>query len=181
MHTLWPSMVVALLGLAVSGCDPRSPPGGASPEAEVRPQPAASATDAVPPAAAPSATQEDTLMVATEGASGPYLTNSAGSALYMLEGNENGTRCSTEECLAAWPPMLASAAVPSADAGLQPALVGQLGRVDGSVQMTYNGHPLHRYAADTGVGSTAGHGVEDKWGEWYLLTPQGNAVAEAGE
>ncbi len=126
MHTLWPPLVVALLGLAVSACDPRGAPDRESPEAGVRQQPAASAVDAIPPPTQPSANQEDTLMVATEGAPGLYLTNSAGSALYMLEGNEKGDRCSDEACLAAWPPMLASAAVPSADVGLQPALVGQL-------------------------------------------------------
>ena len=57
--------------------------------------------------------------------------------------------------------------------GLDAAQVGTIQRPDGATQVSYNGHPLYRYSADSGAGSIAGQGVEDKWGHWYLLTPAG--------
>ena len=173
------TLCAAVLGLVLAGCNQDVEPPETASEA-----PATPAAEPAQPAPAPTGTAgatpdtaaaESALKVASDGAPGPYITNSAGNALYLLEGNTDGTKC-TDDCLKAWPPLLVADAAPTAGAGLQAALVGQIGRVDGSSQVTYNGHPLHRYAADTGIGSTAGHGVEDKWGKWYLVTPQGTAL-----
>jgi predicted lipoprotein with Yx(FWY)xxD motif len=109
---------------------------------------------------------------------GTYLVDRAGTALYMLEGNGDGSRC-TGACLEAWPPLLVGDTQPNAAPSLQASMVGSIKRPDGAMQITYNNHPLHRYAADTGRGRTAGHGVRDQWGEWHLLTPQGEKVASA--
>ncbi|WP_368563846.1 hypothetical protein [Pseudoxanthomonas sp. UTMC 1351] len=45
----------------------------------------------------------------------------------------------------------------------------------GRHHLSYNGHPLYRYAGDRGAGRTTGHGVEDKWGNWHLMSIEGNA------
>jgi predicted lipoprotein with Yx(FWY)xxD motif len=107
---------------------------------------------------------------------GSYVADSAGSALYMLEGDRDGSKC-TGPCLQAWPPLLVGETQPTAGDGLQAGMVASIQRPDGSMQVTYNHRPLHRYAADSGVGRTAGHGVRDQWGEWHLLTPAGEKVA----
>lgn len=109
---------------------------------------------------------------------GTYIVDSAGTSLYMLEGNRDGTKC-TGACLEAWPPLLVGDTQPNAAPSLQASMVGSIKRPDGAMQVTYNNHPLHRYAADTGRGRTAGHGVRDQWGEWYLLTPEGEESASA--
>lgn len=106
---------------------------------------------------------------------GTYLVDSAGNAVYMLEGDRDGSKC-TGPCLQAWPPVLVGETQPTAGPGLQPTMVASVRRPDGSMQVTYNNHTLHRYAADTGRGRTAGHEVRDQWGEWYLLTPTGEKV-----
>jgi predicted lipoprotein with Yx(FWY)xxD motif len=108
---------------------------------------------------------------------GTYLTDSAGNALYMLEGDRDGTKC-TGACLEAWPPLLVGEAQPTAGPSLEASMVASMKRPDGAMQVTYNNHPLHRYAADTGRGRTAGHDVHDQWGAWYLLTPRGDKVAD---
>lgn len=116
------------------------------------------------------------LVVANAGAPAPYLANSAGAALYSVAGDTDGSKC-TGECTQAWPPMLVDDAMPSDSPGLDAGMVGMVQRADGGTQVAYNGHPLYRYAADTGVGRTAGHGVSDKWGHWSLLGPHGEPIA----
>jgi predicted lipoprotein with Yx(FWY)xxD motif len=119
------------------------------------------------------------LAMAGEG-DGAYLTNSAGSALYYVEGDQDGSAC-TGDCLRAWPPMLVGDTMPSSSAGLQAGMIGTVTRPDGQRQVTYNGHPLYRYAADTGDGEAAGNGVQDQWGQWHLIGPGGEPVVQAAD
>jgi len=115
------------------------------------------------------------LVVATEGGPAPYLANSAGSALYALQGDNDGSKCD-QECTRVWPPMTVAESLPSNTPGLEAGKIGTIQRADGSLQVTYDGHPLYNYAADGGAGRTAGHGVSDKWGQWFLVSPQGTPV-----
>ena len=52
-------------------------------------------------------------------------------------------------------------------------------RPDGATQVTFNGRPLYRYAKDSGPGAVTGQDVHDQWGEWYLVTPAGDALEAA--
>lgn len=122
------------------------------------------------------ATGGATLTLATQGAHGPHLADSAGVALYHLAGDRDGGKC-IGDCLAAWPPVLMAGTQPSGGTGLQGGMVSTIARPDGSRQVTYNNLPLYRYAADGGPGSTNGHGVKDKYGTWHLVTAQGAPVA----
>jgi len=121
------------------------------------------------------ATGSNPLLVATDGGPAPYLANSAGSALYTLQGDTDGSKCD-QECTRVWPPMTVEAAMPSHTPGLDAGSIGTIQRADGSLQVTYGGHPLYVYAADGGAGRTAGHGVSDKWGQWSLVSPQGGLL-----
>lgn len=111
---------------------------------------------------------------------GTYLTDSAGNALYAIEGETQGEKC-TGACLEAWPPLLVGDVQPSAGAGAQASLVATVPRDDGTSQVTYDGQPLYRYAADTGAGRTAGQGVEDQWGQWHLVTADGSPLQESSQ
>lgn len=104
-----------------------------------------------------------------------HLVDSAGQALYLLEGNEDGSRCDAA-CEDAWPPVQAEDAEPLAGPGGYETRLGTMRREDGGLHVTYQDQPLYRYAADSGVGATAGHGVEDQWGTWSLVSPEGPAV-----
>lgn len=119
------------------------------------------------------------LTVATsEGIDGTFLSDSAGTSLYYLEGDRDGSGC-VDACTDTWPPFLVEGAMPSESPGLDAGMVGVVTRPDGTTQVSYNGHPLYRYSGDSGIGSTAGHGVEDQWGHWYLITPAGGEVGAA--
>lgn len=65
--------------------------------------------------------------------------------------------------------------------GLDQSLVGTIQRRDGQTQITYNGHPLYYYARDTRGQRPMGHHIEDEWGEWYLVTPDGEKLEEGEE
>lgn len=178
---------VALAVLALAGCKRNAPPDAVPPVAG---EPVATdpTTGANPlPADAPSATDagsqadasaSNPLVVATAGAAAPYLANRAGNALYFVEGDTDGSKCSGD-CTKTWPPVLVADATPSDSPGLDPSMIGMLTRADGSTQVSYNRHPLYRYAADGGAGRTAGHGVSDQWGHWSLIGPDGAPVPSA--
>lgn len=110
---------------------------------------------------------------------GTYLADSAGQAVYMLEGDRDGSKC-TGACLTVWPPLLVGDTQPTAGPNLEPSMVGSVKRPDGSMQVTYNNHPLYHYAADAGRGRTSGHNVRDQTGHWYLLTARGEQYTGAG-
>lgn len=176
------SLVIAIAALAVAGCNRERPSADNADADNARVDP--SATNV--PAATPPESQQTggtgsnpLLVVASEGAPAPYLANSAGTALYSVAGDTDGSKC-TGECIQAWPPVLVEDAMPSDSPGLEAGMVGVVQRADGSTQVTYNNHPLYRYGADTGAGKTAGHGVSDKWGHWSLISPQGGPVGAGG-
>lgn len=138
------------------------------------------------------------LSVAT-GTHGRYLVDGQGRAVYMLENDADGSRC-TGACLQVWPPVPADqggapagsgAAAQTTAESLEPAgtpdmpetilridRIDAIQRPDGTAQMTYNGYPLYYYARDQGSGDTSGHHLQDEWGEWYLLGPEGDPLEE---
>ena len=166
-------MCGAVLMLGVAGCnrealdtDVAKTPADTTPVATT-PAPTPAPTPATPAPAG-------TLTLAT-GAPGSYVADNTGRAVYVLVGDENGSKC-TADCLAAWPPLLADATPVAGSPSLQGVMIGTVERSDGTTQVTYNGHPLYLYSKDTTAGTTMGQDVTDKWGEWYLVGPTGVAM-----
>lgn len=151
-------------------------------------------TTAINPAA--TADRSVGLSVAT-GPHDRYLVDGRGRAVYVLENDTDGSRC-TGDCLQVWPPLpgdprgaagagdeadmpAASDAAGAPDmpgTDLLPDTIDTIQRPDGTMQMTYNGHPPYHYSRDRGDGDTSGHHLEDEWGEWYLLGPDGDRLEE---
>ena len=93
---------------------------------------------------------------------GDVLVDASGRTLYMFTRDEpNATSC-TGGCLRAWPALLTVGA-PVAGDGVNASLFGTITRDDGTVQVAYNGAPLHYFAGDTSAGDTNGQGVGDAW------------------
>lgn len=167
-------LAAALLALlAAASCTrQQATPGNDTAAPSASNVPDAGATAAASPAAAPDgAAGSNPLVVATAGAASAYVADRSGAALYMLDGDKDGSGC-TGECTQTWPPVRVEGAMPSDSPGLQAGMVGVVQRADGGTQVAYNGHPLYRYGGDAGAG-TAGHGVSDKWGHWSLVGPDG--------
>ena len=100
------------------------------------------------------------------------LTNAQGFAVYSFAPDTMTKSDCTGACAAAWPPVKGPA---TAGAGLTGKL-GTIKRSDGSVQATYNGHPLYTFVMDTGPGTDTGNGVNAFGGLWHALTASGSAA-----
>ena len=114
--------------------------------------------------------------LAMSGTPSSHLVDGAGSALYVLAGNADGSKCDAA-CEEVWPPVLAHDSQPTASAGVEGARIGTMERGDRSY-VTYAGQPLYRYAGDAGADRTAGAGVDDQWGKWSLVGLDGQALPD---
>lgn len=163
--TLSTLCAAAVLTLAVAGCDRQA--------MDTEPATTADTTPAdTMPADTTAGTENLTLVT---GSNGQYLADNTGRAVYMLEGD---AEC-IGDCLAAWPPVVVTTSTPVVATGLQSGLVSTVERDDGTLQLTYNGHPLYYYNRDTGAGMAMGQDVTDDFGEWYLVGPTGLAIVDA--
>jgi predicted lipoprotein with Yx(FWY)xxD motif len=105
-------------------------------------------------------------------AGGQALVNSEGFAVYLFTKDSNGASACSGGCADAWPAVVAEGE-PTAGDGVDAAKLGTITREDGTVQVTYNGHPLYTYAEDTAAGQTNGQG---SGGVWFLVDAAGEAV-----
>ena len=94
------------------------------------------------------------------------LTDAEGYTLYWF-GPDTATKSACQgSCARNWPPV-------TGPATWGPGVTGTIGaivRPGGSLQATYDGHPLYTTTADTGPGQTRGNGVWSHGGEWHEVT-----------
>ncbi len=103
---------------------------------------------------------------------GSVLVNADGLTLYDFH-KDKGTESSCYgACAGIWPPLLTDGK-PQSSNGASAAKLGTTKRKDGSVQVTYAGHPLYTYAADKRPGEAKGHDIDSFGAEWYALTASG--------
>jgi predicted lipoprotein with Yx(FWY)xxD motif len=106
---------------------------------------------------------------------GQILTDGQGRAVYLFEADKTATSTCTGGCAEKWPPLLTTGA-PVAGPGISAALLATSPRSDGTMQVTYNGHPLYYFVKDTGPGTTAGQGINGFGANWYVLNPAGTKI-----
>jgi predicted lipoprotein with Yx(FWY)xxD motif len=106
---------------------------------------------------------------------GTIVVNSAGRTLYLFEKDSSRKSMCDGACAAYWPPLISSGK-PIAVEGAKTSLIGTIRRSDGSVQVTYAGHPLYLYAGDQGPGQTSGQGLTDFGAGWDALRPTGDKI-----
>ncbi|MFF0157920.1 hypothetical protein ACFYRY_10360 [Streptomyces sp. NPDC005263] len=105
---------------------------------------------------------------------GPILVDGSGRTLYLFEADSGTTSHCYGTCAHAWPPDTTSGH-PSAH-GLHAAMVGTAPRSDHTTQVTYNGHPLYRFAQDEKPGDLEGQGSTAFGGAWYVVSPGGTPI-----
>jgi predicted lipoprotein with Yx(FWY)xxD motif len=102
---------------------------------------------------------------------GKTLFGPSGKVVYVFGADHGSVSHCYGVCAAAWPPLLTKGA-PVAGAGVEAKLLGTTKRKNGSVQVTYNGHPLYYYSADT-VGKVMCQHANMHGGLWLIIKPNG--------
>jgi len=119
----------------------------------------------------PAAATAGSLKTATIGGA-TVLTNAKGFTLYSFapdtptKSNCNGT------CAQNWPPVKGSATASGVT-----GTFSTIKRSDGSVQATFDGHPLYTFVGDTAPGQAKGNGLNVAGGVWHEVTTSGTAPA----
>jgi predicted lipoprotein with Yx(FWY)xxD motif len=109
---------------------------------------------------------------------GMILVSSKGRTLYLFAKDTSGKSACTSRCAQYWPPLL-SQGRPTAGTGVKASLVGQTKRTDGSMQVTYNRHPLYTFALDKQAGQVNGEASSNFGAKWYAVSAAGTAVVNA--
>jgi predicted lipoprotein with Yx(FWY)xxD motif len=97
------------------------------------------------------------------------LADARGHTLYWFAPDTATRSACYGSCAVYWPPVKGPAT-----AG--PGVTGKLStltRSDGSVQATYDGHPLYTYVGDSAPGQANGNGLNLNGGLWYEVTASG--------
>jgi len=133
----------------------------------------ATSTQTSAPAAGTSASSSGTTLSEKTIGGVQVLTNSAGFTLYSFAPDTSTTSKCTGSCATYWPPVKGPATEGSGVTGT----VGVITRPDGTMQATYDGHPLYTYAADSAPGQNKGNGLNVSGGVWHEVTVSGTAPA----
>jgi len=106
---------------------------------------------------------------------GKILVDSQGRSLYLFEKDTSTASSCSGACVGVWPPLTVSGA-PRGGAGVLASKLGVTKRGDGQTEVTYNGHPLYRYVADTAPGQTKGEGLNQFGAGWDVVSPSGDKI-----
>ncbi len=131
------------------------------------------------PTVSPSASSGGPAIVAVAATPlGTILVDGAGRTLYRFVADTGASSTCYAACAATWPPLLTHGA-PTAKLGATASDLGTTTRTDGTTEVTYAGHPLYYYVADTKPGAITGQGLNQFGGLWYVLSPKGTAITTA--
>lgn len=169
-HEAISAAVVAVVVLA--GCSSVERPVGndpsaTAPGASVVPTP--STAEHATPSAAP---QAEGTAISTAGSEfGEVLWGPDQQVVYIWQSDVSSEPQCYDDCAADWPPVLTEGQ-PVGNGQVDAVLLGTSERRDGTVQVTYNGHPLYFYAHE-GPGEVRCHDVATHGGIWWVITPVG--------
>jgi predicted lipoprotein with Yx(FWY)xxD motif len=100
------------------------------------------------------------------------LASSTGFTLYSFAPDTPTTSKCNGTCAANWPPVKG----PVTAAGVT-GTFSTIKRSDGSVQASFDGHPLYTFTGDSAPGQANGNGLNAAGGVWHEITTSGTAAA----
>lgn len=108
---------------------------------------------------------------------GSILVSSSGRTLYeFTKDHARSNSCvKISGCSEIWP-ALTSKGKPTAGPGVRASLLAAITLPGGSKQVTYAGHALYLYSADSGPGETSYVGEKAFGGTWYAINSAGRTV-----
>jgi len=164
------ALLAAVAALAIAGCGSGDSggayggDGGSTPSAEA-------------PSASGAGSGAAMLTVANAPEVGSVVVDGRGFTVYDFHKDKGTTSSCYGGCAKVWPPVLTEGA-PRSGTGASASKLGTTKRRDGTVQVTYAGHPLYTYAADEKPGEANGQDVESFGAEWYALQGSGEEAED---
>jgi predicted lipoprotein with Yx(FWY)xxD motif len=98
------------------------------------------------------------------------LFDLSGHTLYRFDKDKGSTSSCYGTCAKSWPPALTEGKARGVDVSRK--LIGTTKRKDGTIQLTFAGHPLYTRSGERG-GRITGNGVTAFGGEWHALRRTG--------
>ncbi len=182
----------AIAALGIAGCGSTSKPTGEKPASAATTQSQSSTASASSSESAysygetskqgkPAATKTGAVAVST--ASSPVygkilVAGPEKQTVYMFSKDTGTTSSCNGTCASAWPPVISTGS-PTAQSGALASKLGTITRSNAQKQVTYAGHPLYYYVADTKSGEVLGEGVVSFGAPWYMLSPAGKVIKKA--
>ncbi len=108
---------------------------------------------------------------------GMVLVDSSGMTVYDFHKDKGTTSSCYAACEQAWPPVLTEGE-PTVGNGASSSKLGTTERKDGTMQVTYAGHPLYTFVEDKKPGEANGNDTSAFGAQWYALKGNGE---EAGD
>ena len=108
---------------------------------------------------------------------GTIIVDSEGMTLYDFHKDKGTTSSCYGACETAWPPLSTSGEAQAKD-GAQSSMLGTTERKDGTMQVTYNGHPLYTFTEDKKPGEANGNDFSAFGAQWYALMPNGEEAPD---
>jgi len=108
---------------------------------------------------------------------GKILVNGRGFTLYAFtKDRRNRDNCAhVNGCLSVWP-VVSGTVKPILGPGVRRSLVGTITLKNGKKQLTYGGHPLYTYVADSGPAETSYVNFFQFGGRWPAVNAAGGEV-----
>ena len=107
---------------------------------------------------------------------GVILVTTSGHTLYELSADTSTQSVCNGGCASEWPPLTVPAATTPGGGPGASGTFGTITRSDGSLQVTYDGHPLYTFAGDSSAGSTNGQDISSDGGKWTVVTVGGKST-----
>jgi predicted lipoprotein with Yx(FWY)xxD motif len=103
------------------------------------------------------------------------LADAEGRTLYLWEADQGDQSACDGPCAQAWPP-LTTDGKPAAGEGVDAGLLGTSKRADGTLGVTYAGHPLYYFSGDQAAGDVNGKGSDGFGAKWWPVAADGAAI-----
>jgi predicted lipoprotein with Yx(FWY)xxD motif len=166
---------VLLVAAAAAGCSDSGGDGSAGGTETGDP------ADSLDTGAVPAATSSIIAAVDVKDATyGKMLVDEKGRTLYLFEKDKKDKSMCSGDCAKAWPPFTVKS-TPTAGKDVKKDLLKTVKRDDGSEQVTYNGHPLYRFADDRKAGDINGQDVDAFGAKWFVVDPDGKKITTKPE
>ena len=134
--------------------------------------PTTARTDQPAPSTAAETTERGARIVVADSEFGQMLFDATGQAIYLFDVETSSQPQCYDACAEAWPPVL-TAGDPVAGQGVVSSLLATTQRADGTMQVSYNDHPLYFYAHE-GKREVKCHDIFLNGGNWYVVQPGGD-------